>query len=160
MSNSSLHVIRDADSEAFQVENFPPPTFMIPNSAPTQRPILHLKSGSIPEHSPHESTIYACHDSDDYRYGWEVSASTHGCDEHAPGYPLSLALSPSHSFHGQRGTLDQPLSRFMGYGTIYTDDARMKLGDGIRRQCFNCRATETKTWRRSKLSLGKMVRLV
>ncbi|KAI0247091.1 hypothetical protein BJV78DRAFT_1076851, partial [Lactifluus subvellereus] len=43
------------------------------------------------------------------------------------------------------------------YEVIYTDDARMKLGDGIRRQCFNCGAVETVTWRRSMLSPGKLL---
>ncbi|KAI0284766.1 hypothetical protein BC826DRAFT_878932, partial [Russula brevipes] len=43
------------------------------------------------------------------------------------------------------------------YEVLYTDDARMKLGDGIRRQCFNCRAVETTTWRRSMLSQGKLL---
>ena len=40
---------------------------------------------------------------------------------------------------------------------FYTDDANVKLTDCMRRQCFNCKATETSTWRRSLLSAGKMV---
>ncbi|KAJ7636351.1 hypothetical protein FB45DRAFT_742386 [Roridomyces roridus] len=38
-----------------------------------------------------------------------------------------------------------------------TDEAGTKLGPGVRRQCFNCRTTETSTWRRSNLSQGKML---
>ncbi|KAF8261726.1 hypothetical protein EI94DRAFT_1809860 [Lactarius quietus] len=30
----------------------------------------------------------------------------------------------------------------------YIDDAKKKLGEGVHRWCFNCRATETTTWRR------------
>ena len=41
---------------------------------------------------------------------------------------------------------------------FYTDDANVKLTDYMRRQCFNCNATETSTWRRSLLNAGKMVR--
>lgn len=41
---------------------------------------------------------------------------------------------------------------------FYTEDADVKLTYRMRRQCFNCKATETSTWRRSLLSVGKMVR--
>lgn len=40
---------------------------------------------------------------------------------------------------------------------FYTEDADVKLTHRMRRQCFNCKATETSTWRRSLLSAGKMV---
>ncbi|KAH9031558.1 hypothetical protein EDB84DRAFT_1271018, partial [Lactarius hengduanensis] len=40
---------------------------------------------------------------------------------------------------------------------VYTDDARRKLGEGVRRWCFNCRAVDTSTWRRSSLSQGKLL---
>ncbi|KAH9967569.1 hypothetical protein BC827DRAFT_1089877, partial [Russula dissimulans] len=43
------------------------------------------------------------------------------------------------------------------YEIIYTDDASMKLGNGVRRRCFNCGATETTTWRRSTISYGKLL---
>ncbi|KAI9460736.1 hypothetical protein F5148DRAFT_965423, partial [Russula earlei] len=43
------------------------------------------------------------------------------------------------------------------YEVVYTDDARTKLGNGMRRLCTNCRATETTTWRRSMLTLGKLL---
>lgn len=147
---------------------------MLPIQASSQLPLLHLDTGSVleisavsaagsnPEHLTYGSMVYdhahrGLDENDDYRYRWEASASTYA---RAPGYPLSSALSQSPPLYGQRGTLDRPIPRFRAYGTIYTDDARMKLGDRIRRKCFNCRATETKTWRRSKLSPGKLVRLV
>jgi len=158
---------RNADSDVFENRLTHPPT-----PAPSQLPIVHFETGSVldvsvpgsnPEHPAYEGTVNAYAYSggrDDYRYGRDLSASRRTYDARAPGCPISLALSPSQSPNGQGGTLDEPLPRFRAYGTIYTDDVRMKLGDGIRRQCFNCRTTDTKTWRRSKLNHGKLVRLI
>ncbi|KAJ7482428.1 hypothetical protein FB451DRAFT_1393780 [Mycena latifolia] len=39
---------------------------------------------------------------------------------------------------------------------VHTDDAATKLSDRVRWRCFNCCTTETKTWRRSNLSSGKV----
>jgi hypothetical protein len=41
----------------------------------------------------------------------------------------------------------------------YTDDAATKLTDRVRRKCYNCRTTDTSTWRRSNLTPGKVVRI-
>lgn len=101
----------------------------------------------------HKSMVYD-RDRDDCCDGWRFSPSMCAHDERIPG--LNLPLSPSHSL---RGKLDEPFPKFQPFGTIYTDDARIKLGNGIHRLCFNCRAIETKTWRRSRLNPGKMVRL-
>ncbi|KAH9972140.1 hypothetical protein BGW80DRAFT_1121202, partial [Lactifluus volemus] len=45
------------------------------------------------------------------------------------------------------------------YEVIYTDDALVMAGHGygVHRRCFNCKAHETTTWRRSKLSPGKLL---
>jgi len=161
------HVIRNADSDVFENRL----THLLPTPASSQLPLVHFETGSVldvsvaesnPEHLAYEGTVndYAYRDRDDYRFGRDLSASRRVYDTRAPGYPISLALSPSQSPNGQSGMLDEPLPRFRAYGKIYTDDARMKLGDGIRRQCFNCRTTDTKTWRRSKLNHGKLVRLI
>ncbi|KAF8261724.1 hypothetical protein EI94DRAFT_1466769, partial [Lactarius quietus] len=40
---------------------------------------------------------------------------------------------------------------------IFTDDVNVKRGEGVQRWCFNCRATDTTTWRRSSLSPGKLL---
>lgn len=40
---------------------------------------------------------------------------------------------------------------------IHTDDAATKLSDRVRRKCYNCRTTDTSTWRRSSLTPGKVV---
>ncbi|KAF9786467.1 hypothetical protein BJ322DRAFT_1004554, partial [Thelephora terrestris] len=39
----------------------------------------------------------------------------------------------------------------------YTDDAATKLTDRVRRKCYNCRTTDTSTWRRSNLTPGKVL---
>ncbi|KAH9989578.1 hypothetical protein BJV77DRAFT_678230 [Russula vinacea] len=64
--------------------------------------------------------------------------------------PQPFVTSPS-------DTTDPLLPGTAASPIIFTDNARMRLGDLIRRQCFNCRATETRTWRRSVLNPGKMV---
>ncbi|RPD58836.1 hypothetical protein L227DRAFT_586984 [Lentinus tigrinus ALCF2SS1-6] len=40
---------------------------------------------------------------------------------------------------------------------IHTDDASTKLSDRVRRKCYNCRTTDTSTWRRSSLTPGKVL---
>jgi len=144
----------NADSEAFE-KKLPRPAHLLPIPASSQPP-LHFFScdtpletasvpnvsnvGSNPGHSAYTFDDFAHRDRDDYNGDSGFSgASINGYDD------------------GQGSTLDEPSPRFHTYGTIYTDDARMKLGDCIRRQCFNCRATETTTWRRSRLSPGKML---
>jgi len=117
-------------------------------------------AGSNSEQVAHKSTVYEYtnRDRDDCCDGWSFSASIRGHDERILGCPLGLPISPSHPLQ-VNGKHDEPFPVFQTFGTIYTDDARMKLGNGIHRLCFNCKATETKTWRRSKLNPGKMVRL-
>ncbi|KAI1785148.1 hypothetical protein LXA43DRAFT_900367 [Ganoderma leucocontextum] len=39
----------------------------------------------------------------------------------------------------------------------YIDDASTKLSDRIRRKCYNCRTTDTSTWRQSSLTPGKVL---
>ncbi|KAJ7440722.1 hypothetical protein FB451DRAFT_1442915 [Mycena latifolia] len=40
---------------------------------------------------------------------------------------------------------------------VHTDDAARKLSNYVRRRCFNCRTTNTATWRRSNISPGKVL---
>ncbi|THG94910.1 hypothetical protein EW026_g6648 [Hermanssonia centrifuga] len=40
---------------------------------------------------------------------------------------------------------------------VHTDDAATKLNDRVRRKCYNCRTTDTSTWRRSSLAPGKVL---
>jgi len=50
-----------------------------------------------------------------------------------------------------------PLPGQTSMSVVHTDDAFMKLSDRLCRWCFNCRTTDTSTWRRSNLSPGKVV---
>lgn len=54
-----------------------------------------------------------------------------------------------------------PSQSYPGQATyvIHTDDAATKLSDRVRRKCYNCRTTDTSTWRRSNLVPGKVVRM-
>lgn len=62
--------------------------------------------------------------------------------------PIRPAYVPSQSYPGQANYV------------IHTDDAATKLSDRVRRKCYNCRTTDTSTWRRSSLTPGKVVRAV
>jgi hypothetical protein len=116
--------------------------------------------GSNPEGPADRSTTY------DYpRRGrgdccccWGRSAPPRVYNSHVSGYPTGLTLSSSQSIQPLDNTLDEPSRWFGTYGTIYTDDAAMKPGDGIRRRCSNCGSIDTVTWRRSMLSPEKLVR--
>lgn len=46
---------------------------------------------------------------------------------------------------------------FPHHGVMYTDDASSKETQYLRRTCFNCRAIEPPSWRRSALNQGKIV---
>lgn len=59
-----------------------------------------------------------------------------------PGRPTFM---PSQTYPGQASYI------------VYTDDAATKLSDRVRRKCYNCRTTDTSTWRRSSLTPGKVV---
>ena len=102
---------------------------------------------------------FACRD--DCYYGREFFPPARGYDasviEHPSDFPSSL---PQPFVTSPSDTTDPLLPGTAASPIIFTDNARMRLGDLIRRQCFNCRATETRTWRRSVLNPGKMVGLV
>jgi hypothetical protein len=93
----------------------------------------------------------------DYCYGREPFPPSRGYDARALERPL-VPPSASSQFTSQRGMIGQILPRTTAHPIFYTDDAGLKLCDRIRRQCFNCRATATTTWRRSILNPGKLVR--
>lgn len=70
--------------------------------------------------------------------------------QHVPGVALSTrsirpAYVPTQTYPGQANYV------------IHTDDAATKLSDRVRRKCYNCRTTDTSTWRRSSLTPGKVV---
>ncbi|KAJ7189255.1 hypothetical protein C8R46DRAFT_839123, partial [Mycena filopes] len=44
-----------------------------------------------------------------------------------------------------------------GVPVVHTDDAGAKLSNAVRRRCSNCCETQTNVWRRSNLSVGKVL---
>ncbi|KAI0817001.1 hypothetical protein BC628DRAFT_1333844 [Trametes gibbosa] len=82
------------------------------------------------------------------RFADDGNAAAYGAPSHA--VPLSTrsirpTIVPSQPYPGQASYI------------IYTDDANTKLSDRVRRKCFNCRTTDTSTWRRSSLTPGKVL---
>jgi hypothetical protein len=71
-------------------------------------------------------------------------------------YPTDAPIIPTQFVGAPRGEFD---CFSQNNGLAYTDEANTKLSNRIRRQCFNCKAIETSTWRRSVLTTGKLVRL-
>jgi hypothetical protein len=96
-----------------------------------------------------------------YQHRWEFPDTGHG---HPHGAlprilerPTNAPVVSSPHAASSRGDL---IRSFPGHGNeeiSYTDEANTKLSNRIRRRCFNCKATETSTWRRSVLSPGKLV---
>jgi hypothetical protein len=171
-----LRVYRNADGEALweiaqpvprlpieisSLFSSPSPSWYIPTETDTS--LATSTVGPNLGQLAHESAAYdyAGHGHANQNQRWTL-----------PGYPsryepyalcdsqaISLPSSPFHPVKALDSTFYDPFPRVVGYGEIYTDDARMRPGDGIRRHCFNCRVAETTTWRRSTLNFGKLVRL-
>jgi hypothetical protein len=74
-------------------------------------------------------------------------------------YATDAPVIPTQFVGGPRGEFDSFPPGYGNNGLAYTDEANTKLSNRIRRQCFNCKAIETSTWRRSVLTTGKLVRL-
>lgn len=73
-------------------------------------------------------------------------------------YATDAPVIPTQFVGGPRGEFDCFSPGCGNNGLAYTDEANTKLSNRIRRQCFNCKAIETSTWRRSVLTTGKLVR--
>jgi hypothetical protein len=171
--------IRYANSEASDAEAVARSTSRLPNPVFSQSPLqfssrhIPSESGSVlgastarfanPEQQAYSATTsmgdIICQG--DCCYGRELLPPARGCDAHTLKCPLGLPSTPSQSSVTSPKSTIYPLSHGTpAHPVLFTDDAKMKLGDRIRRQCFNCRTTATKAWRRSVLSPGKMVCLV
>ncbi|EKM50348.1 uncharacterized protein PHACADRAFT_166850 [Phanerochaete carnosa HHB-10118-sp] len=78
-----------------------------------------------------------------------------------PGYPPSSHYAPPVGHVSTRSiqpihVSSQPVFEQPSY-IVHTDDAATKLNDRVRRKCYNCRTTDTSTWRRSSLTPGKVL---
>ncbi len=86
-------------------------------------------------------------------------ASAHQMQSH---YPPSSHYQPQQSAQVSTRSIrptfvpSHPLPQQPAY-IVHTDDAATKLNDRVRRKCYNCRTTDTSTWRRSSLAPGKVV---
>ncbi|KAI9448715.1 hypothetical protein BJY52DRAFT_1310921 [Lactarius psammicola] len=94
----------------------------------------------------------------------------HRCEffEHECGYKSAVRAMggtvladhptvPSQLVGNSKGEVAYHISGGRNDQIFYTEDAHVKLTQSIHRQCFNCKATETSTWRRSLLSTGKLL---
>lgn len=74
------------------------------------------------------------------------------------GHSSDVHVVSSPQLVGSRGEFStRQLSGFGSDEISYTDEANSKISNRLRRRCFNCKAIETSTWRRSVLSPGKLV---
>jgi len=170
MSSHSTHTEPNTlpYSEASDAEAVARSTSRLPNPVFSQSP-LQFSSRHIPEsatstarfENPEQQAYSSMGDitcRGDCCYGREFFPSARGCDAPALKYPLDLPSTLSQSSVTSPKTTIDPLSHGTpAHPVFFTDDANMKLDHRIRRQCFNCKTTETKAWRRSVLSPGKMV---
>ena len=82
----------------------------------------------------------------------------HGASSRTLEHPSDIHAMSSPQLAGSRGEFSaRPVSRPGSDEISYTDEANSKISNRLRRRCFNCRAIETSTWRRSVLSPGKLV---
>jgi hypothetical protein len=165
----TTYIIRDTDSDSFERIAQPVPHLPIP---PSSQSLSHSSPWHIPSETgssldvstasstPHLAYTSVARDYShrgDHYYGWEFPELARGYEARVPNHPFDSPFAPPQFNTGPRDTLDQHFRRIRAYEIIYTDDASMKLGNGVRRRCFNCGATETTTWRRSTISYGKLV---
>ena len=80
------------------------------------------------------------------RYPDDGSASGYGVPPQSMSRSIRPTIVSAQPYPGQANYI------------IHTDDATTKLSDRVRRKCYNCRTTDTSTWRRSSLTPGKVVR--
>jgi hypothetical protein len=99
----------------------------------------------------------------DYFHGRESVPPSRIYDGRALNQPLDPPSGPASSqFINPRDMVDQhPRTEAhpLAHPVMFTDtgNAGLRLCDRLRRQCFNCKATTTTTWRRSTLNPGKLV---
>ncbi|KAH9926290.1 uncharacterized protein BXZ73DRAFT_90960 [Epithele typhae] len=91
-------------------------------------------------------------------YQYQPAGPMRYTDDPAAAYPVPSHGAPGMPARSIRPTIvaAQPYPGQTNY-IIHTDDATTKLSDRVRRKCFNCRTTDTSTWRRSSLTPGKVL---
>ncbi|KAK7683288.1 hypothetical protein QCA50_013550 [Cerrena zonata] len=148
---------RRSDDRAFEssqptLDHSPVPsvTSLAHSSVSTPSPPLSAPPG---QYYQHPSYTYNPPPPPPGRYadGTVPHPSHHGSHPYVPsnGPATTRAIKPAYV----------PTQEYPGTANyvIHTDDASTKLSDRVRRKCFNCRTTDTSTWRRSSLTPGKVL---
>ncbi|KAI0657943.1 hypothetical protein C8Q70DRAFT_249862 [Cubamyces menziesii] len=118
-------------------------------SPPVTQPSTPYYSHPVQAHSMNQAPPYPYQPNGAMpRYADDASASAYGAPPH--GVPLATrnirpTIVAAQPYPGQANYI------------IHTDDANTKLSDRVRRKCYNCRTTDTSTWRRSSLTPGKVL---
>ncbi|KAI0766883.1 hypothetical protein BD413DRAFT_142381 [Trametes elegans] len=118
-------------------------------SPPITQPSTPYYSHPVQAHTMNQAPPYPYQPNGSLaRYSDEAQQAAYGTPSHA--VPLSTrSIRPTI-------VAAQPYPGQANY-IIHTDDANTKLSDRVRRKCFNCRTTDTSTWRRSSLTPGKVL---
>lgn len=162
---------RCAHSETSErtIQITPPAIASVPVSSQSQFRFhpwdISSESGSISSTGSESSPVIPSHTPTGYNYAhrsddqplWGYPITRYDARPLPLEYPPDLSFAPSPCIGDPRARLDQLFPRIRACEVVYTDDARMKLSEGVIRWCFNCRATGTTTWRRSSLSPGKLL---
>jgi len=116
-------------------------------------------TGSSPDIPSHTITgyNYPHRSSDRPPWTYAITGDQYGARSPPLESSLDISFAPSSYIGDPRNRHNQIFPRIRTVGVVFTDDAKKKLGEGVHRWCFNCRATETTTWRRSSLSPGKLL---
>ncbi|KAJ3479297.1 hypothetical protein NLI96_g9158 [Meripilus lineatus] len=142
------------------------PNLRITHHSPSIPPATSSTSSSTPP--PHPQAFYApgppVHPGTPYAYPppysgrYQQEQVSAGAGAPPPG---SAAAQPYLNQVSTRAIIPAyvPSQSYPGQATyvIHTDDAATKLSDRVRRKCYNCRTTDTSTWRRSNLVPGKVL---
>jgi hypothetical protein len=92
------------------------------------------------------------------RWEFKFPDPAHGHTSRSLEHSPDVHVMSSPQLVGSRGEFGtRTLSKLGGDEISYTDEANSKISNRLRRRCFNCKAIETSTWRRSVLSPGKLV---
>ncbi|KAG7096778.1 hypothetical protein E1B28_004188 [Marasmius oreades] len=87
----------------------------------------------------------------------------HGCGTSKPQCPpyhpdpRLVAFSDIYPFAPSTSQASKSSAHRREVEIVYTDESSTRLSDRVRRKCFNCSGTDTRTWRRSSLTPGKVL---
>lgn len=157
-----------SESSAKNFHATPPATVPLSSQSPYRFYSLDIPEsgfisspGSHPEIPSHNTAGYNYLHHSDGQLPWRLSIT--GDPHGARPPPLETPLDPSFAppsyidIGDPRNRPNPFFPRIRTIEVVFTDDAKRKLSEGVHRWCFNCRATETTTWRRSSLSPGKLL---